>query len=346
MNMNGLSVLTMENAAQWDDIVRSFLQYDVYYLSGYVKAFQLHGDGEPLLFYYRGANLRAINVVMKRDIAQDIHFAGKLPERTYFDFATPYGYGGWLLEGEGNPAPLYAAYCNWCQKNGVVSEFVRFQLFSNSRESYYGEVTQRNNNVIRMLNCPIEHMIMTFEHKVRKNLKKAIASGLEVRVDLKGEQLNDFLRIYYGTMNRNNAEQSYYFEESFFNQINVLCGNYVYFHVILNGKVISSELVLLGPKTMYSYLGGTDNAYFSCRPNDFLKYHIIQWGIGKGYQQFVLGGGHGLDDGIFRYKKSFAPDGIVPFYTGQMVFNKSAYQRLISNRKQSEKADYFPAYRA
>ena len=126
MNMNGLSVLTMENAAQWDDIVRSFLQYDVYYLSGYVKAFQLHGDGEPLLFYYQGANLRAINVVMKRDIAQDVHFAGKLPERTYFDFATPYGYGGWLLEGEGNPAPLYAAYCNWCQKNGVVSEFVRF----------------------------------------------------------------------------------------------------------------------------------------------------------------------------------------------------------------------------
>lgn len=48
-----LTVYTIEQAEAWDDLVRTFSNYDVYYLSGYVKAFQLHGDGEPLLFTER-----------------------------------------------------------------------------------------------------------------------------------------------------------------------------------------------------------------------------------------------------------------------------------------------------
>lgn len=47
-----LSVYSLEQSAQWDAIVRSFPMYDVYWLSGYVKAFKLHGDGEPLLIWY------------------------------------------------------------------------------------------------------------------------------------------------------------------------------------------------------------------------------------------------------------------------------------------------------
>ena len=35
----------------------------------YVKAFKIHGDGEPTLFYYEDQNIKAINVVMKRDIS-------------------------------------------------------------------------------------------------------------------------------------------------------------------------------------------------------------------------------------------------------------------------------------
>ena len=97
-----LTVYTIEQAEAWDDLVRTFSNYDVYYLSGYVKAFQLHGDGEPLLFYGEADGVRGINVVMKRDIAADPHFAGSLPADTYFDFATPYGYG-W--RGRATPRP-------------------------------------------------------------------------------------------------------------------------------------------------------------------------------------------------------------------------------------------------
>ena len=53
---------------QWDEVVRSFKNHDIYYMSGYVKAFEQNGDGEPLLFYYEDASVRYMNVTFKRDI--------------------------------------------------------------------------------------------------------------------------------------------------------------------------------------------------------------------------------------------------------------------------------------
>ena len=102
----------------------------------------------------------------------------------------------------------------------------------------------------------------------------------------------------------------------------------------------------MGTDTMYSYLGGTDEEYFAYRPNDFLKYHIIRWGFEHGYRQFVLGGGYGADDGIFRYKKSFAPEGIVRFYTGQAVFDSTGYDALCALRTDLPNSGFFPRYRA
>ena len=165
-------------------------------------------------------------------------------------------------------------------------------------------------------------------------------------VDLKGENLESFLQIYSSTMMRNQAKQSYYFEDAFYREINTMTGHFAYFYVLLEEKRIASELVLMGPDAIYSFLGGTDDEYFSYRPNDYLKCCIIRWGIENGYKRFVLGGGYGADDGIFRYKKSFAPNGIIPFYTGQAIFDPKAYDMLVGMRTDLQQEAFFPKYRA
>lgn len=344
--MQNLKVFTLRQSQEWDQIVRSFSDYDVYYLSGYVKAFQLHGDGEPLLFLYEGDGLRGINVVMKRDIALDSHFTGRLPENIYFDFATPYGYGGWILEGVGDKTPLFAAYTDWCRGNGIISEFIRFSPLNDRINPHYGELVPRSHDIVRNLDIPMEEIYMDFEHKVRKNVKKAETSGLKIQIDTCGSCMRDFLSIYYRTMDRNHAEGTFYFDEAFFRQINAMTGNYLYFNALLDGKVISTELVMLGANVMHSYLGGTDSEYFPLRANDFLKYHIIRWGHEHNYKSFILGGGYGKDDGIFRYKKSFAPQGIVRFYTGHAVFDQEKYQDLLARRADLSESPFFPRYRA
>ena len=49
----------------------------------------------------------------------------RIEENTYFDLATPYGYGGWLIEGN-QVEKLFQTYYDWLENNGIICEFVRF----------------------------------------------------------------------------------------------------------------------------------------------------------------------------------------------------------------------------
>lgn len=331
----------------WNKVVKSFDNYGVHYLKEYVEAFTMDNDEEPLLFYYEGDNNRGINVVLRRDVAKDKHFKDKIEENKYFDFSTPYGYGGWIFDNESGHDECFSLYLDWCNKNNILCEFVRFTLFDRT-EDYYGITVPRVLNVVRNLEDSFENIEKDFERRVRKDLKKT--GDLKIIVDEDGKYLDDFLGIYYSTMDRRNAEDEYYFSKEFYEKINTMKGNFVYFHVLLDEKIISTELVIMDKRNMYSYLGGTYNDYFSYHPNHFIKYHIIKWGVEHGYKNFVLGGGYGTNDGIFNFKKGFAPEGIVQFYTGQKILNEELYNELTDMRikegLQTEGNMYFPLYRA
>lgn len=346
--MKYIEVINITESQKWNAIIETFKNYDVFYLSSYAKAFQLHGEGIPLLFYFDNSRTRAINVVMKRDISENVHFKEKIPKNTYFDFSTPYGYGGFLIEGE-DVKVVQKAYRQYCRDNNIICEFVRFNLFSNYHKSFDGHVESKTHNVVRNLNLELSEMLMDFEHKVRKNLKKANKNDLSISICEDDEGLDEFLSIYYSTMDRNAATEVFYFKKDFFEELIQMKNNVAFFYVIHFGTIIASELVLYDKTNCYSFLGGTLSEYFDLRPNEFLKFEIIKWAINKKLENFILGGGYGTDDGIYKYKKSFAPKGIFDFYVGHQIFNQKKFDELVRIREGEKDFDfgneYFPKYR-
>ena len=335
MKKDRITEVSVNDIEKWNEVVRSFAGYDVFYLNEYVQAFQLENplNGEPVLIYYEKGTDRAMNVIFKRDIADDPNFTGKIEYGHYFDLITPYGYGGFW----GNITDwdsLNISYSQYCKENQVVCEFVRFELFSEYAQHYFGEVESRTHNVVRNLEIPLDEIWMDFKPKVRKNVKRANSYGLKFAVDLEGRYLEDFLRIYYSTMDRSGAQDEFYFSRDFFRRLEKLRGNAAWFYALYNGNVVSSELMIYGSEHAYSYLGGTDRKYFDLRPNDFLKYEMIKWCKEKGLKDFVLGGGYGADDGIFQYKQCLAPHGIVDFYIGHKVFDTKRYEELVEMREE------------
>ncbi|MDD6214501.1 MAG: GNAT family N-acetyltransferase [Firmicutes bacterium] len=341
-----LSIIEAEESKKWDSTVKSFANYDVYYLNAYSRAFAENGCGEPILIYFDNGKTRAINVVMKRDISADKRL--KLPPNTYFDLSTPYGYGGFLVEGD-ECDDIENEYEDYCKKQNFVCEFVRFQLFYGYHKFYGGVSETRTHNIVRSLDMPLDEMMYDFEHKVRKNLKKAAANNLRIEADNSEKNLKGFLHVYYDTMKRTGAKDDFFFSEQFFHTIDSMQDNIMYFNVFSGDEIISSELVLYDNTNCYSYLGGTISKYFDLRPNEFLKFEIIKWAKEKGLNNFVLGGGYGSDDGIFRYKKALAPNGIVDFYIGKRIFNKKLYDELTDKRRAAgdfdEDTAFFPKYR-
>jgi Acetyltransferase (GNAT) domain len=77
-------------------------------------------------------------------------------------------------------------------------------------------------------------------------------------VDSDGSRLDEFLHVYTETMKRRNADRYYYFSRAFFETlIRSIPGLFVFSHVVHQGRVVASELVLLSRNHAYFFLGGT-----------------------------------------------------------------------------------------
>lgn len=267
------------------------------------------------------------------------------------DITTAYGYGGAIWWGGPNAESIaqnfWISFDAWTREMGCVAEFVRFAVGGENLLPYPGTRTLRSHNIVRSLDHDPETIWMDFDAKVRKNVKKAKRCRLVVDRDDTGAELDAFLGIYASTMNRREAHSTYYFSRDFFEAIHLgLAGSFAYFHARLDGEIVSSELVLVSGDALYSFLGGTDSDHFDLRPNDLLKFEIIEWGRQSGKKRYVLGGGAQPGDGIERYKRSFAPGGIVEFTTGQRVLDPGRYEELVASRGVSTETSFFPAYRS
>lgn len=324
---------------------------DLYFNPNYAKVYK-DIDGNSDTFVFESEYGKLTNTFILRKIEWEID------GQTYYDIVTPYGYGGPKTENVTDIKKLMevykAAFADYCKKNHIICEFIRFHLFDNVdvRENYYGKTLHLLDNVVVDTTGDFETKIwMSYEHKVRKNVKKAIKNGLEIVIENNLDNLDGFLSIYNETMDRNNAEDYYYFRRKYFEDIaKLLPENFMYFHVFKDGKIVSTELVLCSEDYAYSFLGGTFTEFYELRPNDFLKNEIIKWCNQTGKKKFILGGGYHKDDGIYKYKRCFAPDPDVPFYAGLYIFNENIYNKAVDTRKANdpefnEETGYFPKYR-
>lgn len=344
-----LKIYNLDQTEQWDKIVCSFEKYDTYWLSGYVKAFRIHGDGYPLLFYYENGETRGVNVVMKRDIALCEHFKGIIPENQYFDFSTPYGYGGWIIEGE-NIEPLFSEYEEWCKKNNIVSEFVRFHpLMENHLESKEVYEVIKLGKVITMDISSEDKIWTNLTSKNRNMVRKAQKSNIKIYNGRFPQIYEKFIEIYNGTMDKDQASDYYYFSKEFYQSIlEDLPQNAQVFWADLDGKVIAASIFLMANGRMNYHLSGSLKEYSMMAPTNLILYEAALWGCSNGYDTLYLGGGVGSgEDGLYKFKKSFnRNDDMNHFYIGKKVFSKELYDQLSNMRKGSINKSFFPLYRA
>lgn len=349
-----LRVYSMTQGDEWDSVVKSFQQFDIYYLSGYVKAFELHGDGAPFLLYYDSETLRGINVVMKRDIAHDKHFEGKIGEDEYFDIATPYGYGGWYFEGDQTGADAKSfkdEYSAWCVENKVVSEFVRFHPVLENASGINNDIYDMSylGNTVAIKLDSEEKIWERFSSKNRGHIRVAIKEGVTVRTETSKEAFDVFQSIYETTMDHDDASSYYYFDKSFFDSIrNDLEGYYTLFTVYLGDTAIASSIMLYAGKYMNYHLSGQFFDYRRYAGTNMILYEAAKWGCEHGYEWLHLGGGLGAQEGsLYDFKKSFYKKGEDKmFHVGRKILNPQLYDELVNMRGELPESNFFPRYRA
>lgn len=341
-----IKVYTLNDKLIWDKIVSSFKKSDVYYLSSYVKAFNLNGDGIPLLIYAEVEKAKGINVVIKRDISLLTDFSTIVKKDSLFDLSTPYGYGGWIFEGESKDILLQ--YKQWCYDNNIVSEFVRFHpvIKNYDLNSDLYKVTELGPTVTIPLSSE-DSMWSLLDKKNRNVIRKAINNGIVINHDLNESIMNSFKSIYETTMNKDNADEYYYFNNEFYNSILTdLKDNALIFYATLDNKIIAASIIIFYKDYVSYHLSGSLQQYQKLAPSNLLLWEVMKYFSNKGYKTFHLGGGVGSkEDSLFHFKKVFFKGEYTKFYIGQSIFMNEKYDELCNIKSSIKNKNYFPKYR-
>jgi Uncharacterized protein involved in methicillin resistance len=338
--MGKLRILPFCDKNSWNDTVKSFERHDVYYLNEYVSAFRYASDGTPLLLDYCGNSMRLCYAVQQRDIAEDAGFCGMLEQGRYYDWSTPYGYGGPLTERLNEPdlRDFFRLLYEYCRSNRIVSQFIRFHpLLQNQREFMDFCAPRRLKQTVFMDTSSRESIDANLEARNRGAIKKAQKAGVTIETGNGKEARSEFVSMYRETMLRRNAAGYYFFSDAFFDDFFAnMEGRYCLFRALLGDRTVSSAVILYCNGKMHYHLSASAWAYRSFAPNNLLLYTAACRGTEKGYGKFHLGGGVENEDSLLLFKRSFNKSGLIDFYIGRTIFCEEAYRELLDIRAASD----------
>lgn len=346
-------ILGIDEEQEWDDLIYSIPDADVYFTAGYCRIYEDNQEGKAQLFVYQEAENLICYPFLLRDISSQVSFRHMQLDGPIYDISTPYGYGG-PISNVSDPERRHALYRDfelqfaaYCDQKRIVTEFVRFHPLLRNEQDYLDAKPEYVRDTIYIDLTPDEQTMMSRYSKDNRNrIRRAEKEGLEVRISPL-TQLEDLLRLYYSTMYKKQASSYYYFGREFFeNTVQHLHDHIQLIQVWREDRVISSCLFMHYGNYAHYHLMGSDQEHLKCAPVNLLIHKAALWAKSLGCKMLHLGGGYTGNDSLFRFKRSFNEKQEANFYVGKRIRDEELYAASIQGVGLTLlQNNYFPAYR-
>lgn len=323
---------------------------DIYFEKDYARLYEKIEKGKCEEFIFDHPLGTVSHLSIKREIPI------KLEGRVFYDLVTPYGYGGPRMISckDGDRLALAAAFQqafgDYCRENGIVAEFVRFHPVVKNHLDFSDcyELSFKRHTIQTNLADTEDPILTEYSASCRRDIRRALKAGVEYRIIEHPENLNDFKELYYSTMQRNDAQAIYYFNDEYFqNCINLLGRYLVVVEVTYQGDVIGMSLSFVCGDFIHVHLTGTLQEYHGLAPAYVLQYALVLWGKEQGKTLIHHGGGRTgePDDKLYLFKKKFGRNEEFDYFIGRKVWNPAVYESLCKSANPPADLEQFPAYR-
>jgi hypothetical protein len=255
---------------------------------------------------------------------------GKIESTDFYDIQSPYGYGGPIASSE-NPEFLAMAwehYKDWCLRNNVLVEFVRFHPLLQNWDYYNGDVVDDRRTV--WIDLELDDLLSSYSTRVRTAIKKAQKAGLCIEwVDPK-EYIDVFFKHYSDAMVELGADEFYLFPKEYHRELLswdasrlALCKR--------DSKIVGGSLFLLAPSLMEYHLAFTLLEGKKLSANNLILHEAALLGKKLGIKIFYLGGGTSRDEKnpLLFFKEGFS-DQRSFFKIGKKIYRQELYDDLKS----------------
>ena len=343
----------VKNKNEWDNLLESeFSNYnDIFFQYNYFELYKKHYDAMPEGIFWENENLKIFWSHLIRNISKINQFKNF----KYYDLTTPYGYGGPLvvLKTEDKEKIneslkiFFREYKNYTLKNNYISEFIRFHPVFQNWEFFNKifDIDYLNDAVVINLKEDLEKIWQNIKKGHKYNIKKSEKEGCKVKVINKPNKKNieDFIKIYYQTMDKNQVSKKYYFPEKFIKDHFKLL-NAILIEAECKNKIIGSSIFICGNKIIHYFLSGASKEFKGLYPSNLTLWEAIKWARENNFNILYLGSGRGKNDGLFEFKKGFS-ELTMPFKIGKLIFNEDIYNKLSQINIKTTPESYFPKYR-
>ena len=252
---------------------------DIYFEPDYARLYETE-DNKAVEYVFDCEYGVITNLFLKRKI--DLSLPNGIQ---YYDILTPYGYGGPVIHDAVDKDKLIAAYMedfrHFTARENIIAEFVRFHPIIGNGVDFkdaYDAICDRKTVGTTLT---YEDVIGTeFSKHKRKEIRR-ILKNPEIRyeVDEDPQSLDDFVEIYYSTMDRDGADDYYYFDKAYFQtMLEKLKGHVATGKVWLGDKLIAMGVYFRYGKYLHAHLSGTLSEYLEYSPAYILKYALALYG--------------------------------------------------------------------
>lgn len=321
---------------------------DIYFEPSYAKLYEGNGS-EAVEYRFESEYGLVSNLFMKRIV--DVPGIG---QSNYYDIVTPYGYGGPIIHWTTDREKLIAAYMDdfsrYTAKNNIVAEFVRFHPLLGNGVDFQAAYNATYDRKTVGTNLTYEDVIGTeFSKKKRKIIRKLLDNpDIRFAIEENPESLDDFIEVYYSTMDRDGADDYYYFDNRYFDSLaSTMNSSLLTCKVFLKDKLIAMGIYFRYGKYLHAHLSGTLSDYLEYSPAYILKYALAVYGHAQGYEYIHYGGGSSRDEdnGLYQFKKEFGKNTTFDFYIAKKVWNPEKYRQICEAAGADIHSEFFPAYR-
>lgn len=330
------------DSEDWNNIVSNSYLYDFYHTAIYHR---LDEKGEPLLFNISD-NKYSISLPL---------IIRKIDNTSWKDATSVYGYAGPVsnFRTDDLPEDIIVLFrenlIDYFKKNQIVSVFSRLHplIAQNEILKDMGEVLDLNKTVTIDLRETEEIQWQQYRKSNKYEINKLKRGDFITSIATNKEDIDKFIDIYYATMDKVNAEPSYYFTRDYF--YNFLNNDNFNARLILakyEGEVVAGAIFTITGKIMQYHLAGTKQEFAKYTPMKLIIDSARLIGNEVNLNFLHLGGGVGGkdDDSLFKFKSGFS-NYFTQFKVWKFIVDDDVYNDL-SKEHHSQNQIFFPLYRS
>lgn len=333
----------MVAADEWNELVARLGGDDAYLRTGWHDASRLlevDGTAAVLLHVTLDAGEVALPLLVR-----------PLPDgQPGVDATSCYGYGGPVATGEVDLDSFGAALDAWARANDVVATFLRFHpVLGNHRWCPGGAELIELGATVAWELTPGRDLMASMHSHHRRAVRKAERAGVQTVVSVGAQDLATFRTLYDHTMRRQQAEDFYFFGDSYWEALERDPGGEL---VVVDaqlgetGEVVASLLCVAHGEWLHYHLGASADAARNIGASNACFLAAASWAQERGLRGFHLGGGvgGGTDSPLFTFKHRYDPESEPrPFHIAKLVHDRERYAQVAGT---DSTAGYFPPWRA